>query len=152
MKIRARLLLSLAVVGVTLVGLGLFARPTAAFAPYTVHSLNGTYVGGVVEIRQDTPADPVEYCDEHGTFTFDGSGNGTVDNTRRCTIAGGAPVIFHDVETLTYTVSSTASSCSASAPATAEWGNSPTTAGSDSSRRRSRRPWKGRRSSCGTDR
>jgi hypothetical protein len=106
MKIRTRWLLSLGVVGIALVGLGVFARTTAAFAPFSLHSLNGAYVGNVVEIRQDVVPGPVQYCDEYLTLTFDGSGSGTIDNVRRCTEENGAPDVVHDVDTLTYTVSS----------------------------------------------
>lgn len=108
MRFPTRAFLGLGAAVVLMVGLGVFTRTTSAFAPYSTHSLNGTYVGGVVEIRQDDPLGPVQYCDEHGTFTFDGLGDGTVDNIRRCTDAGGGvPDVAHDVLTLTYTVSST---------------------------------------------
>lgn len=107
MSIRNRAFLGLGAVVVILVSLGVFARTTAAFAPFSVHSLNGNYVGNVVEIRQDVVPGPVQYCDEYLTLTFDGSGSGTIDNVRRCTETDGAPVVVDDVDTLTYTVSST---------------------------------------------
>jgi hypothetical protein len=85
---------------------GVVGLPAASAGPFSVRSLNGTYIVSTIEIRQDDPAGPVEYCDQHGKFTFDGGGNGTVDNTRRCSVAGtGVTTVDHDVETLTYAVS-----------------------------------------------
>jgi hypothetical protein len=95
-----------AVAGVALASAVLLAslvRPAAAQRPFSIRSLNGTYIGSVVEIRQD-PAGvgPIEYCDISGTIVFDGAGSGTSDITRRCSIAG----TVTDAETLTYVVGS----------------------------------------------
>jgi hypothetical protein len=80
--------------------LTVLARPASADRPFDERSLNGTYVGGLVEIRQETALDPVEYCDESGTLTFDGHGNGSSNITRRCSLEG----TVTDPLTLTYTV------------------------------------------------
>lgn len=78
-------------------------RPAGAEKPFGVKSVNGAYVGGVVEIRQDPAAvGPIEYCDVSGTLVFDGAGNGTSDVTRRCSIEGTVAA----VETFTYVVGS----------------------------------------------
>lgn len=79
------------------------ARPAAAQRPFDLRSVNGTYIGSVVEIRQDPAgAGPIEYCDLSGTIVFDGVGHGTSDITRRCSIEGTVTA----AETLTYAVGS----------------------------------------------
>ena len=82
-----------------LIGLALFPRFAAADRPLGNHSLNGTYKGGAVEIRQDSGS-PVEYCHIIFTAVADGGGNISLDATRKCSLSG----IFHDVETGTYSV------------------------------------------------
>jgi hypothetical protein len=58
------------IVGVLLAASG---APSAA-QRYSLKSLRGTYVGGIVEVRQHpVKTGPVEYCDTAGTFTFDGA-------------------------------------------------------------------------------
>ena len=82
--------------------LTVLARPAAAARGYTVRSLDGTYVGGLVEVRLPSLAtDPLEYCDMAGTIVFDGAGNGTSDITRRCSLSGEVT----DGLSLTYSVS-----------------------------------------------
>jgi hypothetical protein len=78
------------------------ARP-AMDRPYSDRSLDGTYIGAFIEIRQD-PAGvgPFEFCDMSGTFTFDGAGTGTSSLVRKCSLSG--TVIDND--TLTYAVAS----------------------------------------------
>jgi hypothetical protein len=73
-----------------------------ASSTFGLGSLTGTYVGVLIEIRQDpVGTGPIEYCDVSGVVTFDGAGNGTSDMTRRCSLDG----TDVDHETLTYTVS-----------------------------------------------
>jgi hypothetical protein len=83
--------------------IGLLARTASADRPYSVRSFVGTYRGSALEIRQDDPLSPVEYCDMEGSFTPDGAGNGSFDITRRCSIEG----TIHDALTFTYEVSPT---------------------------------------------
>ena len=65
------------------------SRSAAAQRPFDVRSLQGTYVGGLIEVRQDpVKTGPIEYCDSAGTFTFSGKGDGTSSLTRRCSLAG----------------------------------------------------------------
>lgn len=78
----------------------LFPFSAAADPPLGDHSLDGTYKGVAVEIRQD-PGSEVEYCHIVTTAVADGRGNISVDNIRRCSLTG----TFHDVETGTYSVS-----------------------------------------------
>src|SRR5262245_52377236 len=69
--------------------------------PFDLRSLQGTYVGGLIEVRQDpVRTGPIEYCDSAGTFTFSGKGTGTSSLTRRCSLAG----TVVDTLTFTYTV------------------------------------------------
>ena len=93
-----RPLLALAAVG-AVIGLALFPRFAMADRPLGNHSLDGTYKGVAVEIRQD-PGFPVEYCHIISTAVADGVGNITLDATRKCSLSG----TFHDVETGTYSV------------------------------------------------
>ena len=94
-----RSFLAVAVLGAA-IALIVFPRFASADRPLGDHSLNGTYKGVAVEIRQD-PGSDVEYCHILVTAVADGRGNISVDNIRKCSLTG----TVHDVETGTYSVS-----------------------------------------------
>ena len=70
---------------------------------YSDRSLDGTYIGAFIEIRQDpVGVGPLEFCDMSGTMTFDGHGTGTSALVRKCSLSG----TVVDNDTLTYAVAS----------------------------------------------
>lgn len=72
---------------ITIIALGTMTQAVQAERPYNVRDLRGTYVFNLMEIRQE-PGSPIDYCDHHGTATFDGAGNGTSAETRKCSATG----------------------------------------------------------------
>ncbi len=58
--------------------------------PYSTSSLRGEYHYNLVQLRIDETAPNVDYCDEHGTITFDGAGGAAGTGTRKCSISGNA--------------------------------------------------------------
>jgi len=61
---------------------------TFAFADplFTNGSLRGEYLITLIEIRQETAG--IDYCDITARAKFDGSGNVTIDSTRKCSLSG----------------------------------------------------------------
>jgi hypothetical protein len=81
--------------------LATFSMPTQAGKIYSEKDLDGEYVYNLVEIRQEPPNYVVDYCDQYGTVTFYGNGNGTNTGTRKCS----ASPDVTETNDFTYTVS-----------------------------------------------
>jgi len=74
---------------------------TFAFADplFTNGSLRGEYLITLIEIRQE-PAG-IDYCDITARAKFDGSGNVTINDTRKCSLTGtvsSSGGLFYDVK------------------------------------------------------
>ena len=80
--------------------LATFSLPTQAGKIYTLSDLDGVYVYNLVEIRRDETSSAIDYCDQYGTATFDGNGNGSNTGTRKCSYSGPAT----ETEAFTYYV------------------------------------------------
>jgi hypothetical protein len=86
------------------VGLGMLVlseEEISARGAFNEASLRGSYKYNLVDVR--TGRSGLDFCEETGTATLDGSGNATVVATRRCS----NPAAITDVtNTMTYKVSS----------------------------------------------
>ncbi len=80
--------------------LSVLALSGCAGGPYSTSSLRGEYHYNLVQLRIDETAPNVDYCDEHGTITFDGAGGGVGNGTRKCSLTGNAT----EAGSFTYTV------------------------------------------------
>ncbi len=67
---------------------------------YSDSSLRADYHYSMVQLRLDETAPNIDYCDEHGTITFDGAGSATGTGTRKCSITG----LATETGTFTYSV------------------------------------------------
>jgi hypothetical protein len=70
--------------------LSIVALAGCAGGPYSTSSLRGEYHYNLVQLRIGETTPNIDYCDEHGTITFDGAGGGTGTGTRKCSISGTA--------------------------------------------------------------
>jgi hypothetical protein len=81
--------------------LGAIMLAGCAGGSYSAASLRGEYHYNLVQLRIDETAPNVDYCDEFGTITFDGTGGAEGVGERKCSVTG------HATESgrFTYTVS-----------------------------------------------